>query len=128
MAVKKAVKETSLTVPDGTVFVNCMTPCSRCDKLKVHITSSVRAWAKEQGYTITINSKSNKTMDYWKTYGKPKKVLTVTPQMYVIKTQENFAGVSVGPGKVVGSYKIPPMNKWSSTMVKEIITALIGLC
>ena len=126
--VKKIKTVSTLTVPDMTVFVNCMTPCSKCDKLKQYVTSSVREWAKKQGYTITINSNSNKTVDYWKTYGKPKKVLQSTPQMYVVKTQEKFAGVAVHESATVGSYKIPAINKWNSTMVKDIITALVTLC
>lgn len=128
-AVKTAAKKsTGLVVPDGTILVNCMTPCAKCDKLKPYITSAVRTWAKKQGYSITINSVSNNAPKYWQTYGKPGHVGQTTPQMYVVKTQEKFAGVAVNPGTMIGDYKIPEISSWSSTMVKEIISALISLC
>ena len=124
---KTATKEKTLTVPDMTVLINCMTPCSKCSIIKKYITSSTRAWVKNLGYTLVYNSTNSKTANYWATYGKPNKVGQATPQIYVIKNQNEVIGSMISPGEKIGNYEVPETDKWSTVMLREIIKNLIEL-
>lgn len=117
----------ALTVPDKSILINCMTPCSKCEIVKKFITSSMRNWVKKLGYTLVYNSQTNKTANYWQTYGKFIKVGQATPQIYVVKTQTEVAGAMINPGEKIGNMVVPDTSKWNTTMLKDIIKSLIQL-
>lgn len=125
--VKKSTDKPAVTVPDMTVLINCMTPCSKCEIVKKFINSSLRNWVKKLGYTLVLNSQTNKTVGYWTSYGKPNKVGQATPQIYVVKTQTNVAGVMINPGEKIGNMVVPDTAKWNVAMLKDIIKSLAQL-
>ena len=122
---RRTTTKTTKEFDSPTILVNCMTPCSRCDALRPLLNDSFIKYCGSLGYSLCINETNSKTTEYWKKYGKPRKVGQATPQMYAIDGSK-AAGVSLVPGEVVGGYEIPATSKWNLTFVKKVTKLLVG--
>ena len=120
-------KQTSSTVPDKTILINCMTPCSYCEALAPCVDKAFKAAMKERGYAVTYNKDNSKCGSYYKTYGKLAGITGATPQVYCVLAQNIVSGVTMRPYKYVGDYKIPGTKKWDSEMLVAVCAQLIDM-
>ena len=128
MAVKKSTTTTTTvtTVPDFTILINCMKPCTPCDALvKNALGTKFKTWAKDNGYTVVYNDNNSKMLAYWKTYGKPAKINQTTPQLYIIKANQECKGIFLDAGVKINDYEVPTYDKWNAAMMIEICKIFI---
>ena len=121
---RKRIFKSDVSFDTPTILVNCMTPCSRCDALRPLLDESFIKYCGSLGYSFLINETNSKTTEYWKKFGKPKKVGQSTPQMYAIDG-EKVAGVALAPGEEIGGYKIPLAFKWDLAFAKKVAKILV---
>lgn len=105
-----------------TIFINCMSACSRCKEIEKLLTPELKKWAKEQGYDLVYNDDSSKASAYWKLYGKPSGIGQATPQIYIINGDDVKGGVIV-PKEVFG-YEVPQVKYWDESLIPNIFKAL----